>query len=114
MNKREDFVTIQLTAKGEQVARGPQPPKDYTGPRGEPCIRIVGGGTGADGHGYDWCAKPGQTLEVTRGEWGAHFEPQQADGEPLFEIVSERAAEPEAAEEENARLSAAADGQVTS
>lgn len=90
MEKREEFVTVQLTSKGEEVARGPERPKDYKGPTAEPCLRICGGATRAKGEaegGYDFCFKPGETQQVTIGEWNAILSQELRDGEPLLEVV---------------------------
>lgn len=80
---REDFVEVKLTTKGEQVARGAEPPKDYKGPRSEPCLRISGGG-------YEFCFEPGAAQQVPRAQWGAILSKEERDGEPLL-IMSELA-----------------------
>jgi len=109
---REDFVTIRLSEAGCAAARGPQRPgperrkaaaafegadRRYSGPRAEPCVRVAGGGSGADSRGYEFEFVPDELKDVTRPEWQSIFEPlRNAQGQPLFEIVERPA--PAAAE----------------
>ena len=101
-DKREEFVTVQLTLKGEEVARGERPPiplhaapeerekLTYKGPASKPCLRICGGATRAEGEavgGYEFCFQPGETQQVTLGEWNAILSQERRDGEALLEII---------------------------
>lgn len=69
-HERKDFVTVRLSAKGEEVAQG-----------GE--IRLVGGN-------FDLTFRSGEEQEVTRAfEWGVVLSRELRDGEPMFEIAGE-------------------------
>lgn len=98
---RDDFMRIRLSAAGIARARGvdvvarelARPEDVYDGPRGEPRVRVAGGGTGADSRGYEFEFVPDEVQDVTRAEWAAIFEPlTDAQGQPLFEVVEKSAA----------------------
>jgi hypothetical protein len=67
---RPDFVKVQLSKKGVEIAGGVP-------------VRIVAGH-----HEFEF--KPGEPQDVTRAfDWPKVLEPQQSGGEAMFEIVDE-------------------------
>ena len=68
----EDFVFVQLSGKGEDVAAG------------HPLILA--------GSRYQFEFRPGEVKRVTKAfDWGCVLSRAQRDGEPLFELAPEPA-----------------------
>ncbi|ABF42417.1 hypothetical protein Acid345_3416 [Candidatus Koribacter versatilis Ellin345] len=66
--KRDDYVYVRLTAKGEELA-GPHE------------LRLAGGS-------YHFAFKAGEAQKVTRAyDWNVVLSKEKYDGEPLFEVV---------------------------
>ena len=68
MEPKEDFVSIRLSAKGEEASQG---------------RLVIAGGK------YDFTFVPGEAQQVTRAEWTQILSRELLDSEPLLELVEE-------------------------